>query len=122
MGRKKKVDPPYWVTGKGCGKSKNGQPLPFVQIYADLMQDPGFHSLTASARWCYLSMVMEAKGKQCFEFTRKTAESYGIIGRTLVRNVQELSDFGLLECYSGRTTRTASEYKFSMDWKLKKLK
>lgn len=60
MGRKKKVDPPYWVTGKSCGKAASGQPLPFVQIYADLMQAPAFNSLSAGARWCYLSMTIEA--------------------------------------------------------------
>lgn len=122
MGRKKKVDPPYWVTGKSCGKAASGQPLPFVQIYADLMQAQAFHSLSAGARWCYLSMATEAKGKRSFEFTRKTAERYGIAKRTLVRYVQELADSGFLICKSGRSTRTASEYEFSMDWKLKETK
>lgn len=122
MGRKKKVDPPYWVTGQGCGKAASGQALPFVQIYADLMQAPAFYSLSAGARWCYLSMAIEAKGKRCFEFTRKTAERYGIKDRTLIRNVQELSAAGFLTCRSGRTTRTASEYEFAMDWKLEKPK
>ena len=118
MGRKKKVDPPYWVTGQGCGKAASGQALPFVQIYADLMQAPAFYSLSAGARGCYLSMTVEAKGKREFEFTRKTAERYGIISRTLFRNVQELIKAGFLNCRSGRTTRTASEYEFSLDWKL----
>lgn len=118
MGRKKKVDPPYWVTGKSGGKAASGQPLPFVQIYADLMQAQAFNSLSAGARWCYLAMTVEAKGKRKFEFTRKTAERYGIISRTLFRNVQELIKAGFLNCRSGRTTRTASEYEFSLDWKL----
>lgn len=97
-------------------------PLPFVQIYADLMQAQAFNSLSAGARWCYLSMTIEAKGKREFEFTRKTAEQYGIAKRTLVRYVQELAESGFLNCKSGRSTRTASEYEFSMDWKLKEAK
>ena len=119
MGRKKKVDPPFWVTGKSGGKSPGGQPLPFVQLYADLMQSPKFNSLTAGARLCYISMTIEAKGNRCFEFARKTAERYGIPQRTLVRNVQELVSAGFLLCRSGRSTRTASEYEFSIDWKIK---
>lgn len=117
--RKKKVDPPFWLTGKLGGKSPTGQPLPFVQLYADLMQAPAFTALSAGARFCYLSMALEAKGNRCFEFPRKTAERYGIPGRTLVRNVQELENAGFLHCRSGRTTRTASEYEFSLNWKLK---
>lgn len=119
MGRKKKVDPPFWVTGKSGGKSPGGQPLPFVQLYADLMQSPEFNSLTAGARLCYISMTIEAKGNRRFEFARKTAERYGIPQRTLVRNVQELVSAGFLLCRSGRSTRTASEYEFSIDWKIK---
>lgn len=122
MGRKKKVDPPFWVTGKKGGKSTSGQPIPFIQIYADLMQAQTFNSLSAGARWCYLSMVTEAKGKRCFEFTRKTAEQYGIARRTFVRYVQELTESGFLICRSGRNTRTASAYEFSLDWKLKEPK
>lgn len=119
MGRRKRSDPPFWVTGKNGGKSPGGQPLPFTQIYADLMQSPVFTDLTAGARWCYISMTAEAKGNRRFEFARKTAERYGIPQRTLVRNIQELVDAGFLTCRSGRTTRTASEYEFSADWKLK---
>lgn len=122
MGKKRKVDPPFWVTGKSVGKSPSGQPLPFVQIYADLAQSPEFIDLTPGARWCYISMTIEAKGGRCFEFTRKTAERYGIPQRTLVRNVKELVTAGFISCNSGRTTRTASEYEFTIGWKLKSAK
>lgn len=119
MRRKKKVDPPFWVTGKNGGKSPSGQPLPFVQLYADLMQSPAFNTLTPGARWCYICMTIEAKGGLCFEFARKAAERYGIPQRTLVRNVQELINAGFLFCRSGRSTRTASEYEFCISWKQK---
>lgn len=122
MGRGKKYDPPFWVTGKSGGKSPGGKPLPFVQIYADLLQSPEFSALTASSRFCYISMTIEAKGLRCFEFTRKTAESYGIPQRTLVRSVQELVSAGFLICKSGRSTRTASEYEFCISWKQKSAK
>lgn len=63
MGRKKKVDPPYWVTGKSGGKAASGRPLPFVQIYADLMQAQAFNSLSAGARWCYFVNDNRGQGK-----------------------------------------------------------
>ena len=78
MGRKKKVDPPYWVTGQGCGKAASGQALPFVQIYADLMQAPAFYSLSAGARWCYLSMAIEAKGKRALSSRERLPSGTGL--------------------------------------------
>lgn len=88
-----------------------------IEIYADLMKSTAFNVLPVSAKWCYLCMAIESKGNRCFKFTRKTAEEYGIMRRTLIRNVQELIKAGFLNCRSGRTTRTANEYVFSSDWK-----
>ena len=88
-----------------------------IEIYADLMKSTAFNVLPVSAKWCYLCMAIESKGNRCFKFPRKTAEEYGIMRRTLIRNVQELIKAGFLNCRSGRTTRTANEYVFSSDWK-----
>lgn len=88
-----------------------------TDIYANLMKSPAFNALTVSAKWCYLCMAIEAKGNRRFKFPRKTAEAYGIMRRTLIRNVQDLIKAGFLNCRSGRTARTASEYEFSSDWK-----
>src|SRR5699024_5620480 len=119
MSRKKKVEPPFWLTGRNCGKTVTGQPFPFIQIYADLLQSPTFTALSTSARCCYVAMALEAKGDRLFQFPRKQAEKYGIPPRTLVRNVQELVSAGFIICRSGRSNRTASDYEFSLEWKLK---
>ena len=69
------------------------------------MQHPAFTGLKDSARWTYLAMALEAKGRPDFQFPRRTAELYGISERSLRRNVQELEAAGLVDVVaSGRIT------------------
>lgn len=115
--RKKVRDPPFWVTGRGAGKTKNHQPLPFVQLYADLLQDPAFYELPPSARLVYVCMALEAKGKAGFEFSHSTAQRFGISDTTLRTAVKQLVAAGFLKNESGRFNHQSSRYTFLIDWK-----
>ncbi len=104
---------PYWCSGAADCSEKI-----FVQIGASLMQHPAFTGLKDSARWTYLAMMLEAKGRPDFQFPRRTAELYGISERSLRRNVQELEAAGLVDVVaSGRNTKSATDYRFSVRWK-----
>lgn len=116
-GRKRR-DPPFWVTGPSGGKSTSGKPLPFVPVYVDLLQAPAFLNLTPSARFCFISMAAEAKGSPAFEFPKSIAARYGIPSTTLRRCISELIHAGFICCASsGRFTRSANSYQFSLAWK-----
>lgn len=83
------------------------------------MQHPTFTGLKDSARWTYIAMMLEAKGRPDFQFPRRTAELYGISERSLRRNVQELESAGLVDVVaSGRNTKSATDYRFSVRWKV----
>lgn len=104
---------PYWC----AGTLDSAEPI-FIQLGAKLMQHPAFLSLSVSARWCYQCMILEAKGKPDFQFPRRTAELYGISERSLRRNVKELEAAGFLDVVaSGRNTKSATDYRFSICWK-----
>ena len=118
MGRRKKADPPFWITGRQNGKTEGNKVLPFVLLYADLLQDPAFTALPEASKLCYVAMSLECRGKMEFSFPRKTAERYGISRRTLIRCVDSLVSAGFIRIKSpGRVTRTESIYEFSPAWK-----
>lgn len=82
------------------------------------MQHPAFLALTSSDCWCYQCMILEAKGKPDFQFSRRTAENYGIANRTLIRNVEALVKAGFIDVTaSGKSNRTKTDYRFSVRWK-----
>lgn len=54
---------PYWCSGAADCSEKI-----FIQIGASLMQHPAFTGLKDSARWTYIAMVLEAKGRPDFNF------------------------------------------------------
>lgn len=62
-------------------------------------------------------MMDEAKGNREFEFPRHVAKQYGLNGTILNHAVKELEAAGFITTDSGRTTRTANKYSFSMKWK-----
>lgn len=68
MPKKKPRDPPYWLTGPKGGKSANGKPLPFVPLYADLLQSEQFQALSRVDRLVYIAMGLEAKTFKDFKF------------------------------------------------------
>lgn len=114
-GRKARVEyklPPW------CSGSENCMEPIFIQLGARLMQHPAFLALTPSDRWCYQCMLLEAKGKPDFQFSRATAKKYGIAARTLIDNVCRLRKAGFIELIaSGRNNQTSSDYSFSIRWK-----
>lgn len=117
---KKRVDPEFWLTGPSCGKNAKGAFLPFVRLYPDLLQAPNFCRLSYGARWCYICMTMEAKGKPDFTFPRSVAAKYGLPESTLFRVISELEKAEFIRCTSpGKPTRTANEYRFVWGWKIK---
>lgn len=67
--RRKQRDPPYWLTGPKGGKSANGKQLPFVSLYADLLQSEKFQELAPGEQMLYIMMSLEAKGQEAFEFS-----------------------------------------------------
>lgn len=104
---------PYWC----AGTTDSTEPI-FIQMGATLMQHPTFLALTTTDRWCYQCMILEAKGKPTFQFSRRTAENYGIANRTLIRNVEALVKAGFIDIEaSGRSNRSKTNYRFSVRWK-----
>lgn len=104
---------PYWC----AGTTDSTEPI-FIQMGATLMQHPAFLALTTTDRWCYQCMILEAKGKPTFQFSRRTAENYGIANRTLIRNVEALVKAGFIDIEaSRRSNRSKTNYRFSVRWK-----
>lgn len=103
--------PQFWLS------KTNAAGEPFAQIGASLLQSEEFQGLSYSERWVYLCMVIEAKGRISFKFTRATAARYGINNQTLRRATEKLKAKGFIEYTSSKTTRTPNEYKFSRAWK-----
>lgn len=119
--RRKPRDPPYWLTGPKCGKSTNGKQLPFVSLYADLLQSEKFQKLAPGEQMLYITMALEAKGQESFEFSRATAEQYGISNAALRRCVPKLAEAGFISIVeNNRTRRKPNVYRFEMDWKISK--
>lgn len=104
---------PYWC----AGTTDSTEPI-FIQMGATLMQHPAFLALTTTDRWCYQCMILEAKGKPTFQFSRCTAAIYGISNSTLRENIKHLINAGFIEIVaSGKSNRTRSDYRFSVRWK-----
>lgn len=119
--RRKPRDPPYWLTGPKGGKSENGKQLPFVAIYADLLQSEKFQELAPGEQMLYITMSLEAKGQESFEFSRATAEHYGISNAALRRCVPKLVEAGFISVVeNNRTRRKPNVYRFEMGWKISK--
>lgn len=78
-----------------------------------------FLCLSAGARWLYQCMALEAGGHRTFEFTRTTAEKYGICNSSLRRNEAELVKAGFIQRDSGKLVRQPNRYEFCFDWKPK---
>lgn len=120
--RRKPRDPPYWLTGPKGGKSANGKQLPFVSLYADLLQSEEFQKrLSHVDKLVYIAMGLEAKGSKEFSFTESTAKQYGFSGMALRRSVQDLVDAGFISIVeNNRTRRKPNIYRFEVEWKLPK--
>ena len=119
--RRKPRDPPYWLTGPKGGKSANGKQLPFVSLYADLLQSKEFQELAPGEQMLYIMMTLEAKRQETFEFSRATAEQYGISNAALRRCVPKLIDAGFISVVeNNRTRRKPNIYRFELGWIISK--
>ena len=91
----------------------------FVQLGATLLQHENFVKLNGKTQMIYIFMCLEAKGQPTFQFPRALAQKvYGICPRTLINAVVELEKAGFIKKVGGgQSTRTATDYAFSYDWK-----
>lgn len=114
MGRKKtggELLP--WLSEKP--NNKEGR---FTQVGNSLLLSKSYQKLNNATKHLYQSMCMESGGKREFVFPLKAAAKYGIAERTFRRSVQELQETGFIDTVSsGRITREANQYSFSLRWK-----
>lgn len=69
----------------------------------------------------YIVMSLEAKGQEAFEFSRATAEMYGISNAALRRCVPKLIDASFISVVeNNRTRRKPNVYRFEIGWKIQK--
>lgn len=62
--------------------------------------------------------MAESAGRINFQITPKVAEKYGVPLRSMRRYVKELEEHGFIQTMrSGKSTRTASDYQFSLKWR-----
>jgi len=101
-----------WLSAKP--DSREGR---FTQIGNSLLLSPKFKELTTGARSLYISMAMEAGGQREFEFPRTSAIKYGFPTTTFERLLKELLSVGCIVLKSsGKNTREANVYTFSVDY------
>ena len=112
-------------------KNNNGQLLPwmsakpdckekrFLQVGNSLFFSDSFRDLGAGSRWLYLCMAVESGGKREVEFSRKTAEKYGIPKNSFTRHIAELKQAGFIEVsIEGNYWQFhKTVYRFVFDWK-----
>ena len=89
----------------------------YIKIGLSLVLAPAFQKLNPGAQHLYICMVMEAKGKQKFAFTRKTFEKFGIPERSGRRYAEDLEAAKFVRCDHAKFTREANQYEFINGWK-----
>lgn len=89
----------------------------YIKIGLSLILAPAFQKLSPGAQNLYIRMMMEAKGKRQFTFTRKTFERYKIPERSGRRYAEELEAAHFIKCDHAKFTREANVYEFSTEWK-----
>lgn len=114
MGKSHAAKPlPFWASGNDHNKEKR-----FAQLGDSLLFHPAVKGLSANAFRVYVCCIMEAGGRKMFQFPESKALSLGFSRSTFRRSMAELHRKGFLSTVrSGKTTRTASDYEFSAEWK-----
>lgn len=117
MGRGKHNKVPFYKSPSG-GASETGRPIPFVQVYADLMEHPSFCALTSGSMRLYFIMLLESKGRKEFELPYAVLrKKYGYRSdTTIAKSVKELENTGFITKISGKSNRTKTQYSFSSEW------
>lgn len=114
MARRKKVPLNDWETWDP-EKDSN-----FARIGFSLWLAPAFIALKPTARNVYLMMIGASAGKREFTFTNSYYTARGIVRKSFLRAVQELTKAGFIQIIeNGKNTRTPSKYAFSNRWKQK---
>ena len=87
-----------------------------MQVGNSLLLSEKFHKLSSGAQHLYFCMAMESGGKRDFLFPQASAKKYGIAPSSFDRYKKELLAAGCVHLKSsGRITREANEYCFSID-------
>lgn len=107
MAKYKKTALLPWLSAKPDGKDRR-----FIQVGNSLLLSKRFQSLSAGARWLYLSMAMESGGRREFIFPLSAAKKYGISSTCLRRQIAELKANGLLQVDCMRCIREPNVYRF----------
>ena len=107
MAKYKKTALLPWLSAKPDGKDRR-----FIQVGNSLLLSKRFQSLSAGARWLYLSMAMESGGRREFIFPLSSAKKYGISSTCLRRQIAELKASGLLQVDCMRCIREPNVYRF----------
>lgn len=95
----------------------NKEPI-FTLVGISLLQCAEFQELSNGAQMCYICMTVASAGKREFEFSRATAQKFGIPDKSLRRHVAELTENGfIITRSSGRNTRSPNTYSFCLKWK-----
>ena len=105
---------PYLTARSGIG---NDQEKRFVQIGTSLLHFKKFQKLSASARYLYFCMAMDAGGKFDFTFSKADALRYGFAYSTFLRSKKELIESGFIRiALNGRISRAPNRYAFTLTW------
>lgn len=104
---------PPWMSARADGRDGR-----FVQVGNSLLLSERFRALNANAQMLYLCASMESGGEREFSFPSSTMEKYHFTRSTACAALTELIAGGFVELVSsGKNTRTANVYKFSLRWK-----
>lgn len=81
------------------------------------MQSAEFQALSAGARFLYVCMSVESRGRWEFTFPLSAAKAYGIAEKSFRRWVDELEASGFVTVNSGACVRAPNIYAFSFTWR-----
>lgn len=109
---KRKFEPlPLWLTKTPDGRES------FTRVGRSLLQSAEFQALSAGARFLYICMSVESKGKREVTFPLSAAKAYGIAEKSLRRWVDELAVSGFIAVSSSACVRAPNIYAFSFTWR-----
>ena len=115
MSKRKNKSPPQWAN--------NGKNNKFVSLYIGMLESEAYMSLKPRQQRLYTYMRLQYKGEQnAFEFNWYKANTvYKLYTKRadFYNDIATLIYSGFIVCTEcGETTRTASKYAFSDNWKM----
>lgn len=88
-----------------------------TRIGQSLLKSAQFQVLSTGARYLYLCMATESKGKRDFTFPLSAAKAYGFSESSFLRWVYKLKRAGFAAVNSGANVRTPNKYSFLYVWR-----